>query len=267
MSMDKQDLSILRHSTSHVMAMAVKELFPETKLAIGPSIDDGFYYDFEIGRALTPEDLKAIEKKMNHIIRQNVKFERTEMPKAQAAELMSSKNEKYKIELIDGIADENVSFYKNGEFIDLCRGPHLDSTGQIKAFKLLKIAGAYWRGDENNAMLQRIYGTCFENQADLDEYLKRLEEAAKRDHRKIGKELDLFNIYHDEAGAGLVFYHPKGTVLREIIEVFLKKEHRKRGYLQVMTPHIAKIDLWKTSGHADFYKENMYFLEIGRAHV
>ncbi len=256
------DLDRLRHSTSHVMAMAVKELFPEAKLAIGPSIDDGFYYDFELGRTLTPEDLDAIEKKMNEIIKKNVKFERVEVQKPEAVKMMKDNNEKFKLELLDGIEDDKVSFYKNGEFIDLCRGPHIDSTGQVKAFKLLKIAGAYWRGDEKNQMLQRIYGTCFEKQEDLDAYLKRLEEAVKRDHRKIGKELDLFNIYYDEAGAGLVFYHPKGAVLRETIEQFLKKEHRKRGYQQVVTPHIAKIDLWNTSGHSSYYKENMYFMDI-----
>jgi len=244
------------------MAMAVKELFPDAKLAIGPSIDEGFYYDFELKTPLSDADLKAIEKKMNHIIKMNIPFERYEMCKKDAEEELTSKGEKYKVELLGDIPDDNVSFYKNGAFADMCRGPHIESTGKVKAFKLLKVAGAYWRGDENNAMLQRIYGTAFETQAELDEYIKRMEEALKRDHRKIGKELDLFNIYHDEAGAGLVFYHPKGTILREIIETFLKKEHRKRGYQQVCIPHIAKIDLWKTSGHADYYKENMYFTKI-----
>lgn len=256
------DLDILRHSTSHIMAMAVKEIFPDTKLAIGPSIDDGFYYDFEISRTLTPEDLVTIEKKMNEIIKRNVRFERSELTKKDAKSLMQEKNEKYKIEMMDDIEDDKVSFYKNGEFIDMCRGPHIDSTGQVKAFKLLKIAGAYWRGDEKNAMLQRIYGTCFESQKDLDDYLKRIEEAAKRDHRKLGKELDLFNIYQEEAGAGLVYYHPKGAILRGVIEDFLKKEHRKRGYDSVVIPHIAKIDLWDTSGHTGHYRENMYFMKI-----
>ena len=256
------DPDTLRHSTSHIMAMAVKEMFPDAKLAIGPAIDDGFYYDFEISRTLTPEDLVTIEKKMNEIIKRNVKFERSELTKKDANALMQEKNENYKIEMMDDIEGDKVSFYKNGEFIDMCRGPHIDSTGQVKAFKLLKIAGAYWRGDEKNAMLQRIYGTCFESQKELDDYLKRIEEAAKRDHRKLGKELDLFNIYQEEAGSGLVYYHPKGAILRGVIEDFLKKEHRKRGYDSVVIPHIAKIDLWDTSGHTGHYRENMYFMQI-----
>ena len=256
------DLETLRHSTSHVMAMAVKELFPDAKLAIGPSIDDGFYYDFELSKALNDDDFAAIEKKMNEIIKKNIPFEREELCKADAHKAMAAKGEKYKLELIEDIPDEKVTLYKNDKFVDLCRGPHVGSTGEIKAFKLLKLAGAYWRGDEKNTMLQRIYGTAFETQKDLDEYVTRMEEAAKRDHRKIGKDLDLFNIYYDEAGPGLVFYHPKGAVLRGLIEDFLKKEHRRRGYQTVVIPHIAKIDLWKTSGHADYYKDNMYFMKI-----
>jgi threonyl-tRNA synthetase len=256
------DLDILRHSTSHIMAMAVKEIFPDAKLAIGPSIEDGFYYDFDLPQPLKEEDLAVIEKRMAEIVKQNIPFERIELCKADAIALMEKAGEKYKVELLKEIPDEKVSFYKNGDFIDLCRGPHIESTGKAKAFKLLKIAGAYWRGSEKNAMLQRIYATAFETQKELDEYLKRLEEAAKRDHRKLGKDLDLFNIYHEEAGAGLVFYHPKGAILRQAIEDYLKKEHAKRGYSHVMIPHISKVDLWKTSGHTGHYKENMYFLNV-----
>lgn len=256
------DLETLRHSTSHVLAMAVKELFPGTKLAIGPAIEEGFYYDFELPRALTPEDLEKIEEKMKEIIKKKLPFEKLEIKKSEAQKILRKNDEKYKLELLEDIPDEIVIFYKNGDFIDMCRGPHIASTGDIKIFKLVKLAGAYWRGDEKNAMLQRIYGTAFEKQSELDEYLKRLEEAAKRDHRKLGKELDLFNIYHEEAGAGLVYYHPKGAVLRGVIEDFLKKEHRKRGYQSVIIPHIAKIDLWNTSGHSGYYRENMYFMKI-----
>lgn len=256
------DLNILRHSTSHIMAMAVKELYQDAKLAIGPSIEDGFYYDFDMSHKLVPEDLKKIEEKMIKITKENIPFERIELKKDEAIDEMKSKGEDYKVELLSDIPDEKVTFYKNKDFIDLCRGPHIESTGKVKAFKLLKLAGAYWRGSEKNKMLQRIYGTAFESQKDLADYLQRLEEAEKRDHRKLGKDLDLFNIYHDEAGAGLVFYHPKGAILREIIEKFLKEEHKKRGYQQVIIPHIAKVDLWNTSGHTEYYRENMYFMKV-----
>lgn len=244
------------------MAMAVKKLFPDAKLAIGPAIEEGFYYDFDLPRPLTEEDLPKIEAEMSDIIKRNIPFERLELSKLKASELLEKADEQYKIELLGEIPDEIVSFYKNGDFTDMCRGPHLSSTGKVKAFKLLKIAGAYWRGDEKNAMLQRIYGTAFDTRKELDEYVTRMEEALKRDHRRLGKELDLFNIYHEEAGAGLVYYHPKGAILRGVIEDTLKREHRKRGYQQVVTPHIAKIDLWNTSGHTDYYKENMYFMKI-----
>ncbi|MFA5104043.1 MAG: threonine--tRNA ligase [Candidatus Margulisiibacteriota bacterium] len=260
--MEHNDLEILRHSTSHIMAMAVKKLFPDAKLAIGPAIEEGFYYDFDLPRPLTEEDLPKIEAEMSDIIKRNIPFERLELSKLKASELLEKADEQYKIELLGEIPDEIVSFYKNGDFTDMCRGPHLSSTGKVKAFKLLKIAGAYWRGDEKNAMLQRIYGTAFDTRKELDEYVTRMEEALKRDHRRLGKELDLFNIYHEEAGAGLVYYHPKGAILRGVIEDTLKREHRKRGYQQVVTPHIAKIDLWNTSGHTDYYKENMYFMKI-----
>ncbi len=250
------DLETLRHSTSHIMAQAVMELFPGVKLGIGPAIENGFYYDFDMPEKLTPEDLPKIEKKMQEIVKANQKFERTETTKQKAIDLMEEKGETYKVELLHEIEGDNVSLYKNGDFIDLCRGPHVESTGQIKAFKLLSIAGAYWHGIETNPMMQRIYGAAFPTQNELDDYLKNLEEAKKRDHRKLGKELDLFSI-HEEAGAGFVYYHPKGAVLRNVIEDFLKKENQKRGYEFVSIPHIAKIDLWNTSGHTNYYREKL----------
>jgi len=239
------------------MAQAVKELWPDTKLAIGPSIDDGFYYDFDKKEPFAPEDLEKIEKKMKHIIKQNLKFERQELDKKEAIKLFKGLKETYKVELIEEIADEKVSVYKHGDFVDLCRGPHVESTGKVKAFKLLSIAGAYWRGSEKNAMMQRIYGTAFLTKEELDKFLFVQEEAKKRDHRKIGKDLDLFSI-QDEMGAGLVFWHPKGAFIRNLIENYWKAEHIKRGYELVNIPHIGKIDLWKTSGHVDFYKDYMY---------
>ena len=254
------DLNILRHSCSHVMAQAVKELWPEVKLAIGPAIEDGFYYDFDKPEPFTDADLLAIEKTMQKIIGRNEPFERRELEKSKAIELFQKLHEDYKVELIEALPDQAVSIYNTGAagFLDLCRGPHIKSTGQIKAFKLLSVAGAYWHGIETNPMLQRIYGTCFESQKELDEYLKNLEEAKLRDHRKLGPALGFFDIYHEEAGAGLVFYHPKGALLRTIIEDYEKKEHLKRGYELVITPHIMDVALWKTSGHYDYYRENMY---------
>ena len=257
------DLDTLRHSCSHIMAQAVKELWPQVKLGIGPSIEDGFYYDFDKKEPFTDEDLVHIEDKMRDIIARDEPFVREELSKEKALELFKKLKEDYKVSLIQEIPDEKVSIYKTGkDFIDLCRGPHLDSTGKIKAFKLLSIAGAYWHGIETNPMLQRVYGTCFETQKDLDEYLKNLEEAKLRDHRKLGPQLEFFDIYHEEAGAGLVFYHPKGALLRTIIEDFEKKEHLKRGYQIVITPHIMQAELWHKSGHYDHYKENMYTLKI-----
>jgi len=259
------DLEILRHSTSHILAAAVQQIFPDAKLGIGPAIEDGFYYDFDIPNVtLTPEDLVKIEEKMREIIKKNEPFERIEMSKEEAIKFFEGKGEKYKVELIKKIQDEKVSLYKTGDFVDLCRGPHIDSTGKIGAFKLLTIAGAYWHGVETNPMLQRIYGTAFETEEDLKTHITRLEEAIKRDHRKLGRDLDLFNIYYEEAGAGLVYYHPRGARLRLLIEDFLRKEHLKRGYDFVMIPHIAKINLWNTSGHSSYYRENMYFMEIDK---
>jgi threonyl-tRNA synthetase len=257
----KIDLETLRHSTSHIMAQAVIELFPGVKLGIGPAIEDGFYYDFDMPEQITPEDLPKIEKKMKEIIKANQKFERIEMDKEEAIQLMEERGEKYKVELLHEIEDEKVSLYKSGDFIDLCRGPHIESTGEIKAFKLLSIAGAYWHGIETNPVMQRIYGTAFHAQKELEDYLKNLEEAKKRDHRRLGKDLDLFSI-HEEAGTGFVYYHPKGAIIRNIIEEFLRKENLRRGYELVYIPHIAKVDLWNTSGHTNYYRENMYFMKI-----
>ncbi|MFH0913098.1 MAG: threonine--tRNA ligase [Candidatus Omnitrophota bacterium] len=257
------DLNTLRHSCSHVMAQAVKELWPKVKLGIGPAIEDGFYYDFEKKEPFTDEDLLKIEKKMQAIIAANEPFIRQESSKAEGLELFKKLKEDYKVALIQEIADERISVYKTGKnFVDLCCGPHIGSTGEIKAFKLLSVAGAYWHGIETNPMLQRIYGTCFSAQKELDGYLKNLEEAKERDHRKLGPALEFFDIYHEEAGAGLVFYHPKGALLRTIIEDYEKKEHLRRGYQMVITPHIMQANLWKTSGHYDYYKENMYTFNI-----
>jgi threonyl-tRNA synthetase len=261
MTTKETGLEILRHSTSHVMAHAVQELFPGVKLGIGPAIENGFYYDFDLPQQITPEDLTKIEEKMREIIKKEHKFERSEMDKAKAIELFEGRGEKYKVELLHEIEDNKVSIYKSGDFVDLCRGPHIEHTGKIKAFKLLSIAGAYWHGLETNPMMQRIYGTVFPTQKELDEHLKNLEEAKKRDHRKLGRDLDLYSI-HEEAGAGLVYWHPKGTVLRNLIEDFLKTENRRRGYEFVTIPHIGKIDLWNTSGHTNYYRENMYFMKI-----
>ncbi|OGX61286.1 MAG: threonine--tRNA ligase [Omnitrophica WOR_2 bacterium RIFOXYC2_FULL_45_15] len=257
------DLDILRHSCSHILAKAVKELWPQVKLGIGPSIEDGFYYDFERAESFSEEDLSKIENKMREIISNDEPFIREELPNKEAEELFHKLKEDYKVELINNLAEDKVSVYRTGGgFVDLCRGPHIESTGRIKAFKLLSLAGAYWHGIESNPMLQRIYGTCFETKNELDEYLKNLEEAKKRDHRKLGPQLGYFDIYHDEAGSGLVFYHPKGAILRRIIEDYEKDEHLRRGYQMVITPHIMRQELWQTSGHYDFYRQNMYTFQI-----
>ncbi len=251
----EQRLEIMRHSAAHVMAQAVQSLFSEVKFGIGPAIENGFYYDFELPRTLGTDDLSVIETKMKEIIGQNLPFLREEIDKEKARKLFSA--QPYKLELLQEFPDERVITYRQGSFFDLCRGPHLNSTGEIGAFKLTHIAGAYWRGDEKQPMLQRIYGVAFETETELEDYLARVAEAAKRDHRKLGKELDLFSI-HEVAGPGLVHWHPKGAVIRRLIEDFWKEEHLKRGYEIVYTPHIAKLDLWKTSGHWDFYRDNLY---------
>jgi len=252
---DKEKLETVRHSVAHVMAEAVQSLFPDAKFGIGPAIENGFYYDFDLPRSLAPEDLAVIEDKMKEIIASDAPFVREEMAKKEAQKLFSA--QPYKLELLDEIDDDTVSVYRQGSFADLCRGPHVESAGQIKAFKLLSIAGAYWRGDEHNPMLQRIYGVAFADRKALRVHLAKLEEAGRRDHRKLGAELDLYSI-HEEAGPGLVHWHPKGAVIRRVIEDFWKTEHIRRGYDIIYTPHIGKIGLWQTSGHWEFYRENMY---------
>jgi len=239
------------------MAHAVKKLFPQAKVAIGPSIADGFYYDFDIDRAFTPDDLIAIEKEMESIIKKDSPFVRREMTKDEAMSLFEQTGDIYKVELLKSIEAETVTVYDEDGFMDLCRGPHLPSTGKIIAVKLLSIAGAYWRGDEKNKMLQRIYGTAFNNPKDLKKYLDFLEEVKKRDHRRLGKELDLFSI-NEEVGPGLILWHPNGAIIRKTIEDFWRDEHLKAGYKLLYSPHIARLDVWKTSGHLDFYNENMY---------
>lgn len=254
-------LVILRHSASHIMAQAVKSLFPEAKVAIGPAIENGFYYDFDVARPFTRDDLEKIEARMREITSRKLPFVRTDVPREEAIRTFSEMGEKYKVELLNEFQDPTVSYYQQGDFLDLCRGPHIPHTGYLKAFKLTSVAGAYWRGDEHNAMLQRIYGTAFFTTDDLKKYLKFLEEAQRRDHRKLGKELDLFS-FSDEVGAGMPIYHPKGALIRHILESFEKREHLRRGYNIVIGPTLLKTDLWKKSGHFEHYRENMYFTEI-----
>ena len=256
-----QGEDIIRHSTSHIMAQAVQELYPGAKVTIGPSIENGFYYDFDYERPFTPEDLEKIEKRMREIIAENRPITRSVLSRDDALTLYKEKGEPYKVEIISEIEDDHISVYSQGSFTDPCRGPHLPSTGLVRAFKLTSVAGAYWRGNEKNRMLQRIYGTAFATEEKLDNYLRFLEEAKKRDHRKLGKELELFSI-HDEVGAGLIIYHPKGALLRRIIEDFEVREHLKRGYQLVKGPQILKVDMWKKSGHLDNYREHMYFTEV-----
>jgi len=251
------DLDTLRHSTSHVLAQAVLKLFPDAKLGIGPAINDGFYYDFDIDTPITEDDLINIESIMSDIIKEGQPFTQFSLDKDSSLKKLEKSNQPYKCELIKDLQLDHYSFYENGPFIDLCKGPHIENTKQIKAFKLLKVSGAYWKGSEANKMLQRIYGTAFLNSKDLKIYLNQLEEAKKRDHRKLGKELSLFSI-KDDVGGGLILWHPKGSIMRNIIETFWKNKHLEQGYDLVYTPHIGKADLWKTSGHLDFYEENMY---------
>ncbi|HDM09306.1 MAG TPA: threonine--tRNA ligase [Desulfobacteraceae bacterium] len=256
-----EGLEILRHSTSHVMAMAVKELFPGVKVTIGPAIEDGFYYDFDYERPFREEDLPKIEEKMAEIIKADYPFQRKEVSKEEAVRFFEQQGEKYKLELLQDIDDDGVSLYTQGSFTDLCRGPHIPSTGKIKAYKLTKVAGAYWRGDERREMLSRIYGVAFPNRKELKAYLQRLEEARKRNHVRLGPQLELFNTY-EEIGAGMVVWHPKGAMLRYILEDFEVKEHLKRGYEIVRGPQLLKTELWKKSGHFENYRENMYFTLI-----
>ncbi len=253
---DSEALAILRHSASHLMAQAVQELFPGTKLTIGPAIEDGFYYDFSAANPFTPKDMETIEQRMKELAKKNIPIERMELTKDEAEKLFRERHEDYKLEILRDI-NGTISVYRQGDFVDLCAGPHVPSTGYIKAFKLLSTAGAYWRGDEHNEMLKRIYGTAFPDKESLKAHLARIEEAKKRDHRKLGKELGLFSI-EDEIGAGLVLWHPKGAVLRQVIENYWKDLHTASGYQFVYTPHIAKLSLWNTSGHLGFYRENMF---------
>ena len=255
--MSKFPLSTIRHSAAHVLAQAVQVFFKDAKLAIGPAIDTGFYYDFELDRPLTDSDLEKIEVEMKRIINEGQEFKQYDMAKSDAIKLFKDTNQDYKCEIMDDLDVDNVSIYENGPFLDLCRGPHVDKTSQIGAVKLLKVSGAYWRGSENNKMLQRIYGTAFSNPKELKKYLFQLEEAKKRDHRKLGKELQLFSIQED-IGGGLVLWHPNGAAIRTVIEDHWRKEHQKNGYQTVFSPHIGRDHLWHTSGHLEFYEENMF---------
>ena len=246
----------MRHSAAHVMADAVLKLFPEAKMGIGPPTQDGFYYDFDVARPFTPEDVAEIEKLVHETVARGFPFRREELTRDQAKDLFA--DQPYKLEIIDAIPDaETLSIYRHGDFVDLCQGPHLESTGDIPAVKLLNVAGAYWRGDERRPMLQRIYGTAFENREELDGHLARLEEAERRDHRTLGRQLGLFST-HDEIGPGLIVWHPKGGILRSLIEDYWRDIHFRRGYNIVYSPHIGRSNLWRTSGHLDFYQENMY---------
>src|SRR6476469_9569504 len=249
---------VYRHSSTHIMAQAVKDVFPSTQLTIGPALEDTFYYDFAFERPFTPEDLEKIEARAQEIIKADRPFSRREMSREEGMKFFRGQGEQYKVEIIEGFQDPTVSLYEQGNgFVDLCRGPHLPSTGRVGAIKLLSTGGAYWRGDERNAMLQRIYGTSFPTQKELDAYLAKLEEIKRRDHRKLGKELDLISI-QDDIGPGLVLWHPKGALVRLLIENFWREQHLKQGYELVYSPHVARLDLWKTSGHVDYYRENMF---------
>lgn len=250
-----------RHTSSHILAQAVKNLWPEAKLAIGPAIENGFYYDIDLEHKITEDDLKKIEKEMKKIMKAGLPLERFELSREEAIKFMEEKNEDYKVELINDLPEgEIISFYKQGDFVDLCAGPHVEKTSVIKAVKLTSVAGAYWRGDSDKKMLQRIYGTSFPSQEELDEYIAKVEEAKKRDHRKIGKEMDLFGIY--EEGPGFPFFMPNGMIIRNELEKFWREEHKKRGYEEIKTPLILNEQLWHTSGHWDNYKDNMYFTQI-----
>ncbi len=256
-----EGLEMIRHSAAHVMAAAVKRLFPDAKVTIGPAIEQGFYYDFDYKRPFTPEDLEAIEEEMRRIVAENRPFLRREMSSDEALTLFGNMGESFKTELIRDLGADQVSLYDTGEFTDLCRGPHIPSAGRVGAFKLTSVAGAYWRGNEKNPMLQRIYGTAFADAKELKKHLDRLEEAKRRDHRKLGTQLDLFS-FHEDAGAGMPIWHPKGALVRAILEDFERKEHLRRGYHIVQGPVMLRREMWERSGHYENYRENMYFTEI-----
>ncbi|HEV8722694.1 MAG TPA: threonine--tRNA ligase [Candidatus Binatia bacterium] len=255
-----EGLDILRHSTAHLMAQAVQQLFPGTQVTIGPTIEDGFYYDFKRDKAFSPEELEQIEKRMQELARANLTITREEMPRAQAIDLFRKMGENYKVEIIEGIPDEKVSLYRQGDWVDLCRGPHVPSTSALKAFKLTSLAGAYWRGDSRNEQLQRIYGTAWANRKDLDAYLKRIEEAKQRDHRRLGPALDLFSLH--PIAPGSPFFHPKGTIVYNILIQFIRSLYDRYGYTEVVTPLIYKTDLWKTSGHYEAFKDDMFLMDV-----
>ena len=256
---DPEGLDTLRHSTAHLMAQAIQRLYPGTKLAIGPTIENGFYYDIDCPQQLSSDDFAVIEEEMRKIVKENLPIRREEIPKAEAEKMFRELGDVFKLEILEDLEDGSISLYRQGEFVDLCRGPHVPSTGRLKAFKLLSVAGAYWRGDANRPMLQRIYGTAFAKKSDLDAYLERLEEAAKRDHRKLGRELDLFS-FRDEA-PGFVFWHPKGYTLYRTLEAFSREIQERYGYEEVSTPWIFRPQLWETSGHWQHYRENMFIIE------
>ena len=261
---DEEGKNALRHTGSHILAQAVKRLYPDVKVAIGPAIENGFYYDFEFATPISNDDLPKIEKEMQHIIKENIKLERFTMPREEAIAYFEEKGENYKVELINDLEDgAEISFFKQGDFTDLCAGPHVLSTGKVKAVKIMSLAGAYWRGNENNKMLQRIYATAFPSKEELDAYITMLEEAKKRDHRKLGKQLDLFNLM--EEGPGFPFFFPKGMVLRNLLESYWREIHTAAGYQEIRTQMILNSDLWHRSGHWDHYKENMYFTNIDDA--
>ncbi len=259
--MDKNNIDALRHSASHVMAEAVQDLFPEAKLGMGPATEEGFFYDFSVKEPFGPDDLEKLEARMEEIIKQDLPFEKKVVSFEKARELFSERGEKFKLEILEDIKDGEISLFQHGGFIDVCKGPHVERTSDIKAFKLLNTSNAYWKGDEDREPLQRIYGTAFFDGEALRDYLEALEQARERDHRKLGAELDLFSI-HEEAGAGFIYWHPKGAMLRKLIEDFWKDEHIKRDYDLVYIPHIARSELWKISGHNDYYRENMYFVSV-----
>ncbi|MGH7809437.1 MAG: threonine--tRNA ligase, partial [Candidatus Binatia bacterium] len=253
-------LQVLRHSTAHLMAQAVQSLFPGTQVTIGPTIEDGFYYDFKRDQPFSPEELEQIEKRMQELARADLKVVREVLPRSQAIELFRKMGEDYKVEIIEGIAEETVSLYRQGDWVDLCRGPHVPGTGAIKAFKLTSVAGAYWRGDSRNEQLQRIYGTSWANRKDLDAYLKRIEEAKQRDHRRLGPALDLFSLH--PIAPGSPFFHPKGTIVYNLLIQFIRQLYEKYGYSEVVTPLIYKTELWKTSGHYEVFRDDMFLMQV-----